>query len=345
MKRTDSLFFFYLEGREILVVKTGFSLKKFKKKEKKRSEKVPKSRKIATKGLKRLVMGGILVFGLSGFVAIFLFVGTRSVVSSLNKDVGQIKTEMQENKGSQIQLTPELESFMNRFVALYMNVSSDSAIQKEREKTLLEDYYASDIPLKESSFSGERKLDSASFIALKKVDGVNTACYKVTYTITTTDNKEKEIRSTETQVLNLPYRSSQKGARILSYPYFTLSTANQEKATYLVYDSKNYQAVDTKVSEEVLHFTEEFLSKYAKGSASDMEYMMNTPEGLEGTAKFDSLTGKVFERKKGYVVKATVTFKNPKTNYSWQEDMTLEIVKKSDKYFVERLTHTLSDDE
>ena len=95
----------------------------------------------------------------------------------------------------------------------------------------------------------------------------------------------------------------------------------------------------------MLRFTEEFLSKYAKGTASDMEYMMNAPEGLEGTAEFDSLTGKVFERKKGYVVKATVTFKNPKINYSWQEDMTLEIVKKSDKYFVERLTHTLSDDE
>lgn len=311
-----------------------------KKKENTTSEKIPKARKIQTKGMRRVFWGVILFLSVSGVLAFLQTQGLRIKVSSLNKEVSAIQQKSKAAASNSVVLTPEIESFMNRFVALYMAISEDNDTQKLREETLLKEYFAQGIKEDNSIFSGKRTLKAASFVSLKKVSGVSTAIYKVTYVIETKgeENQSKEVSAR--QLLNVPFQSSKAGSRVISYPYFTALQENKEKAKILDYDPSDYDSVDGDTRREVMTYIEEFLEKYAKSSSKDMRYMMDNPEGLQGSASVDQVTGQVFKKKNHFLVKASVKFKDRGTELLWQENMSFEVVKKSDKYYVQKLDHT-----
>ena len=159
--------------------------RRIKKKDKTTSEKIPKVRRVQTKAMRRFFWAGIFLLSISGVLAFLQTQGLRVKVSSLNKEVTTIQQRSQKEASNSVVLTPEIESFMNRFVALYMAVSDDSETQKLRQKTLMNDYFAQGIKEGNSIFSGKRTLKAAAFISLKKVAGVSTASYKVTYIIET----------------------------------------------------------------------------------------------------------------------------------------------------------------
>lgn len=314
--------------------------RRIKKKEKTTSEKVPKARRIQTKAMRRFFWVGIFFLSISGVLAFLQTQGLRVKVSSLNKEVTTIQQKSKEEASNSVVLTPEIESFMNRFVALYMAVSDDSETQKLREETLMNEYFAQGIKEDNSVFSGKRTLKAAAFISLKKVAGVSTASYKVTYIIETKGEGDQEKEVTASQLLNIPFQSSKAGSRVISYPYFTALEENKEKAKILDFDSNDFESVDGHIRREIMIYIEEFLEKYAKSSSADMRYMMDDPEGLQGSASVDEVTGQVFEEKDYFVVKAAVKFKDKGTELIWQENMSFEVVKKSGKYYVQKLNHT-----
>lgn len=304
------------------------------------SEKIPKARKIQTKGMRRVFWGVILFLSVSGVLAFLQTQGLRIKVSSLNKEVSAIQQKSKESASNSVVLTPEIESFMNRFVALYMAISEDSDTQKLREETLLKEYFAQGIKEDNSIFSGKRTLKAASFVSLKKISGVSTAIYKVTYVIETKGEEDQVKEVSASQLLNIPFQSSKAGSRVISYPYFTAIKENKEKARILDYDPNDYDSVDGDTRREVMIYIEEFLEKYAKNSSKDMRYMMDNPEGLQGSASIDEVAGQVFKEKNHFLVKATVKFKDRGTELLWQENMSFEVVKKSDKYYVQKVDHT-----
>lgn len=312
----------------------------FQKKEKTTSEKVPKTRKIQTKTMKRIFWVGVVFLSISGVLAFLQTQGIRVKVSSLNKEVVAIQQKNEKEANNALVLTPEIESFMNRFVALYMAISEDSNTQKLRQETLIKDYYAEGIKEDTSSFLGKRTLKSAAFVSLGKINNVPTATYKVTYVIETKGDDEQKKELTVSQLLNIPFQSSKAGSRVISYPYFSALKKNKEKAKILDYDQNDYESTDGNARREVMNYIEEFLEKYAKNSSKDMRYMMEQPEGLEGSASIDQVTGHVFKEKDHFVVKAAVKFKDKGTELIWQENMSFEVVKKTDKYYVQKLTHT-----
>lgn len=314
--------------------------RRIKKKDKTTSEKIPKVRKIQTKAMRRFFWVGIFFLSFSGVLAFLQTQGLRIKVSSLNKEVVTIQQKSKEEASNSVVLTPEIESFMNRFVALYMAVSEDSETQKLRQETLMNDYFAQGIKEGNSIFSGKRTLKSAAFISLKKVSGISTASYKVTYIIETKgeDDQTKEVAAS--QLLNIPFQTSKAGSRVISYPYFSALKENKEKAKILDYDPNDFESVDGHIRREVMTYIEEFLEKYAKSSSADMRYMMDDPEGLQGSASVDEVAGKVFKEKDYFVVKAVVKFKDKGTELIWQENMSFEVVKKSGKYYVQKLNHT-----
>lgn len=314
--------------------------RRIKKKDKTTSEKIPKVRKIQTKAMRHLFWLGIFFLSISGVLAFLQTQGLRVKVSSLNKEVTTIQLKSKKEARNSIVLTPEIESFMNRFVALYMAVSDDSETQKLRQETLMNDYFAQGIKEDNSIFSGKRTLKAAAFISLKKVAGVSTASYKVTYIIETKGENDQPKEVTASQLLNIPFQTSKAGSRVISYPYFTALKENKEKAKNLDYDPNDFESVDGHIRREVMTYIEEFLEKYAKSSSADMRYMMDDPEGLQGSASIDEVTSQVFKEKDYFVVKATVKFKDKGTELIWQENMTFEVVKKSDKYYVQKLNHT-----
>lgn len=314
--------------------------RRIKKKDKTTSEKIPKVRRIQTKAMRRFFWVGIFFLSISGVLAFLQTQGLQVKVSSLNKEVVTIQQKSKEESNSSVVLTPEIESFMNRFVALYMAVSDDSDTQKLRQETLMNDYFAQGIKESTSIFSGKRTLKAAAFISLKKVAGVSTASYKVTYIIEIKGEDDQEKEVTVSQLLNVPFQTSKAGSRVISYPYFTALKENKEKAKILDYDPNDFDSVDGHIRREVMTYIEEFLEKYAKSSSADMRYMMDDPEGLQGSASIDEVTGQVFKEKDHFVVKATVKFKDKGTELLWQENMSFEVVKKSGKYYVQKLNHT-----
>lgn len=314
--------------------------RRIKKKEKTTSEKIPRIRKIQTKAMRRFFWVGIFFLSISGVLAFLQTQGLRVTVSSLNKEVVTIQQKSKEDASNLVVLTPEIESFMNRFVALYMAISDDSETQKLRQETLLNDYCAQGIKESNSIFSGKRTLKTAAFISLKRVSGVSTASYKVTYIIETKGEDAQEKEVTVSQLLNIPFQTSKAGSRVISYPYFTALKENKEKAKILDFDSNDFESVDGHIRREVMIYIEEFLEKYAKSSSADMRYMMDDPEGLQGSASVDEVTGQVFKEKDYFIVKAAVKFKDKGTELIWQENMSFEVVKKSGKYYVQKLNHT-----
>ncbi|RVU95750.1 conjugal transfer protein [Enterococcus avium] len=314
--------------------------RRIKKKDKTTSEKIPKVRRVQTKAMRRFFWAGIFLLSISGVLAFLQTQGLRVKVSSLNKEVTTIQQRSQKEASNSVVLTPEIESFMNRFVALYMAVSDDSETQKLRQKTLMNDYFAQGIKEGNSIFSGKRTLKAAAFISLKKVAGVSTASYKVTYIIETKGEDDQPKEVTASQLLNIPFQTSKEGSRVISYPYFTALRENKEKAKILDFDPNDFESVDSHIRMKVMVYIEEFLEKYTKSSSADMRYMMDDPEGLQGSASVDEVTGQVFKEKDYFVVKAAVKFKDKGTDLIWQENMSFEVVKKSDKYYVQKLNHT-----
>lgn len=314
--------------------------RRIKKKDKTTSEKIPKVRRIQTKAMRRFFWAGIFFLSISGVLAFLQTQGLRVKVSSLNKEVTSIHQKSKEEASSSVVFTPEIESFMNRFVALYMAVSDDSETQKLRQETLMNDYFAQGIKESNSVFSGKRTLKAAAFISLKKVAGVSTASYKVTYIIETKGEDDQPKEVTASQLLNIPFQTSKAGNRVISYPYFSALKENKEKAKILDYDPNDFDSVDGHIRREVMTYIEEFLEKYAKSTSADMRYMMDDPEGLQGLASIDEVTGQVFKEKDYFVVKAAVKFKDKGTELIWQENMSFEVVKKSGKYYVQKLDHT-----
>ena len=314
--------------------------RRIKKKDKTTSEKIPKVRRVQTKAMRRFFWAGIFLLSISGVLAFLQTQGLRVKVSSLNKEVTTIQQRSQKEASNSVVLTPEIESFMNRFVALYMAVSDDSETQKLRQKNLMNDYFAQGIKEGNSIFSGKRTLKAAAFISLKKVAGVSTASYKVTYIIETKGEDDQPKEVTASQLLNIPFQTSKEGSRVISYLYFTALRENKEKAKILDFDPNDFESVDSHIRMKVMVYIEEFLEKYTKSSSADMRYMMDDPEGLQGSASVDEVTSQVFKEKDYFVVKAAVKFKDKGTDLIWQENMSFEVVKKSDKYYVQKLNHT-----
>ncbi|HAP3539253.1 TPA: conjugal transfer protein, partial [Enterococcus faecalis] len=143
-----------------------------------------------------------------------------------------------------------------------------------------------------------------------------------------------------------PFSISNKGCRIIAYPYFTALPKNTEKQRMITYDDTLYETVDASEAKDVEGFVEDFLDKYAKNNAKDMSYMMKEPEGLNQTAKVDQVEMKVLrykETKKPFIVKATVVFRDGDTSLLQKEQMTIVITKKTNQYYVEKLTHNWLD--
>lgn len=316
--------------------------RKFVKKQKTGVSKIPKQRKIQTKGLRLLVWGGVVVLSFSGVFA-YWQIGTLAIrVHSFDKEVTEIEKRL-EKEDRIIRLTPEIESFMNRFVALFMNVTSDRKVQDERDKMLVEDYFGEGMNLLSENRSIDRELTSASFVSLKEVDGLKTAVYKVSYTIKE-KKEEKNVESKVTQLLNIPFVTDGIDCRVISSPYFLAVQNSSYNSEFLGNDSSELRSVDSPEKEKIQSYIEEFLTKYAESSASDMRYMMEEPEGLLGVTAFSRLEScRIFYDEKGYLAKISVVFTDKETHFEWIEQMTLNLIKKDKNYYVEKLTHSWND--
>ncbi|MCF8680294.1 conjugal transfer protein, partial [Enterococcus faecium] len=238
--------------------------RQLRRKEKVYTEKVPKQKKIHSKKAVKWIWCLVLFLCFSGGLAFFQSMKTKVQVSFLKDEIQQLQKKEVQSR-SELTYTPEIESFMNRFVALYMNTFDNHEQEQQRQETLKKEFYAQNFIQEPGSVSGVRKLTAASFIGLKEIETIPTASYKVTYDIRSMNpESKKETSVTITQVLNLPFSISNKGCRIIAYPYFTALPKNTEKQRMITYDDTLYETVDASEAKDVEGFVEDFLDKYAK---------------------------------------------------------------------------------
>lgn len=338
---------------------------KYKKKEKEKIDKAPKKKEIQTKGVKRVVLGGLVVVLLSGVGAYVKATAVSDHVSKVESSVKLLKNDVEGDNEKKLLLTPELQSFMDRFVSEYVNIPNDDEQFKKRSETLVKEYYAKGMNEDTTSFSAKRSLKDYTLVSLKYVDGVPVASYQVSYEIEnpvtkTVEEKhkdskgkmvtsKKEITATEKsvseQVLNIPFIEKNQSFCINAYPYFTEPVTTKANENVLSYDDEKMGKVDLKTEKEVEKFVEEFMTKYCESSSADMAYMMNDPEGLNGNFSLDQVDSKIYKSNDSVVVKVDVSLKDKDTSILQKEQLTLELVKKSDKYYVQKLSHTWKESE
>ena len=322
---------------------------RFRKKPQTKVAKVPTKQTYNVQVVRKVIVGLTALLIVSGGFAFVQANQAKAKVTKMNDTIQILQKKVKEQSIAGLSYSPEIESFMNRFVALYMNANPNNSNDEKRLETLIYEYLATGFKREDIYVPVKRVVDSASFYALKEVDGVATATYKVTYTITQLDKNNQEQEMKATQLLNIPFVIKSNGCRVVAPPYFTSVPLNESKADMISYQTDNYNRIESlSLREEFTNFVKEFFEKYAHNTAQDMSYMMENPEGLENTVTVHNVTTEIFQLKdtkeKVYVAKSLVQFADTGTTVTHNEQMTLYITKKLGKWYVLKLTHTFQDE-
>ncbi|WP_061100583.1 conjugal transfer protein [Enterococcus faecalis] len=336
----------------------------FKKKESDKSATVPKKRGIQAKSIKKIVWVSLIVLMLSGVGAYIKAMAVSNHLSEIQSSITKLTNDLSGEKKKNLPYTPGIQAFMDRFVRCYVNVPKDSNQYKERMNVLVSDFYAEDLKEDETGPNATRMLSDMSFVQLANVEGVQTATYEITYTIETSQKKivetkkdagkgktvveKKEIddpqKVTNTELLNIPFAEEKNGMRVIAYPYFTLLKGNGKISKAITYQPEKMKLASQEETEEAEKFMNEFLEKYASSKAADMSYMMESPEGLNGAVTVDTAENNIYRGEgKEVLVKTDVNFRDKDTDIRQREQLTFHLIKKSGKYYVQKLTHTWAD--
>lgn len=80
-------------------------------------------------------------------------------------------------------------------------------------------------------------------------------------------------------------------------------------------------------------FIEDFFNKYSSSKSDDMAYLMDNPEGLEGTREVSQIREiRLYPKGDDYVAKVEILMKDKDSPLENLEHYTLDITKKDGKY-------------
>ncbi|MDA5417380.1 conjugal transfer protein, partial [Staphylococcus aureus] len=89
-------------------------------------------------------------------------------------------------------------------------------------------------------------------------------------------------------------------------------------------------------------FIEDFFNKYASSKSDDMAYLMDNPEGLEGTREVSQIREiRLYPKGDDYVAKVEILMKDKDSPLENLEHYTLDITKKDGKYYVKNMTNSI----
>ncbi|HCG2388631.1 TPA: conjugal transfer protein, partial [Staphylococcus aureus] len=214
-----------------------------------------------------------------------------------------------EDNANTVQYSPKLKLYADKFIDTYMNISKDSKELESREKELLK-YFPSDYKKPEEKTSDtERKLNSKEFYNIKRKDKQTIIQYIVNYDVNITEKKEVKVKKkkkndkdkdeyeTKTEekqrkvnqniLINIPIKSENNKYVVVEYPYFTPIPDSQLNKAKMVEDNlKDNKREDNPKAKA---FIEDFFNKYSSSKSDDMAYLMDNPEGLEGTREVSQI--------------------------------------------------------
>ncbi|UBH13592.1 conjugal transfer protein [Macrococcus armenti] len=300
----------------------------------------------------------ILLLILSGF---FAFRNSNMAVktSNINAEAFQTFKNKYIENASEVQYSPKLKLYTDNFVDEYINLPKDNE-ERDKRSIGLSKYFLEGYEESSNDNKSERKLKSKEFYNIKKSDGQIIVQYIVNYDVDTVVKKEvkekvksskkkdefktvvKEENKTVNQnmMLNIPIISDKDVYSVNEMPYFTLIPEDKLLKGKMVQNKidEKYRFRDEKVNE----FIKDFFDKYADSTAEDMTYLMDNPQGLEGTRTVKEISNmNLYKKDKKIIAKVIVSMTDKDSSLVNTEHYTLEIIKKDNKFYVEKFKHTI----
>ena len=308
---------------------------------------------------KIIVIGFYVVLGILALILLISFVrATNAYTSSkqASNKVNYVEKKYEDNAKS-VQYNPKLKLYTDKFIDTYMVVPKDTKELSQRQSELAK-YFPSDYKQpEEKTDDTERKLNSKEFYNIKRVNGQTVIQYIVNYDVYVSEKKEvkekkkgdkKSKTKTEEKtrkvnqklLINIPIKSENNRYVVVEYPYFTpIPDSHLDKEKMVKDNMENEKRED---NPKVKSFIKEFFYKYTSSKSEDMAYLMDNPQGLEGTREVSELR-EIRLYPKGdnhYIAKVEVLMKDKDASLENNEHYTLDITKKDGKYYVQKLTNT-----
>lgn len=209
------------------------------------------------------------------------------------------------------------------------------SIQKVDQQTKIVDEKEKDIQVEEA---GEEREKTASNLLEKK------SIMEDVEDTTAIEEKEEEF-STYEQMISVPFQMDpQTGViAICDLPYFSALPENKGTVEFQNASYNGKTDVSQSEREEITAFLKQFFETYTEKSVKDMQYLMEEPESLNGEFEFVSSESEIFKIDQMFIVKAKPIFQMSDQPIEHKENMTLKIVKKDGKFFVEKLEHGMGE--
>lgn len=335
-------------------------------------DRIPKAKK-STKPL-RLILWAVLILMVLSAPLTFLRSGNALNYSMDNKQaLEEVQAAMTSDESDKEVSEEKVELFGDRFVEDYFTISENTS-ERTSHQERLQQMVATDVELPNvDGFSGSRAVNNTELYD-SRIDG-NTAIleYRVTYTTTvpkeneddndnednsdddsdgsddeSEDGEETEKEKTQQDVLlSVPIQAN--NGKYVVYEQPTMDnvpsmTGSGEKPKNNLEDESE---VEQSKKQHVKQWLDDFFSNYASESNSDMSYMMEHPEGLNGVQTYGGQKEThVYpgDDEGQYIVKTTVLFEEPNTSIQQPVDFTLHLEEDSDQnYYVTKMMKTLSE--
>lgn len=311
--------------------------KLFKGKNKQKSA-IPSGKRTVAKRTRYAVWGTIVVLGLSG---VFAFIKANNVSDSNSQLVEQVDamTKKLETLTAVSVDERKTDAYFSEFIPLFMNLDAEDYDTRVKREQALGHYFesTSDYTFGDST---NRRLKDFRLYELNQSEVGFVARYFVRYT---TSEIEGENPQTFEHLLNIPFVEENGVFAITEFPYFGLVPENRGMVETIESTLSERNQVSFAEVEGLEEFLEQFFNNYASSSVEDIAYMMQEPISLNGQFEYVRSENKVyeFEDQEEFIVQSVIELQLSNTGLTHKEHMTLTISNDGDRFFVEKLTHTL----
>lgn len=307
----------------------------------------------------RIIFTILAVFLLFSGPVGFLFGKKATSMSKNNQDRLQRVEKTLRSENQQAFDTFLAQRFLASFIPVYMNKTTDSEKQSNRNSQLSR-YYSSSIPMEEDGNSTQTLKEQTLYHFKRQSKGV-LAQYIVRYdlsypvekkrTIQKKDNKQVNSGSeayTEQEViekevlLNIPLTQLGQHFKVIGLPYYTpIPTLIAGRVTDKKSDYSNYKRLSEGEAVKVMTFLKEFYTYYTSGDKKQVTYLMEEPEVAPKGYEITDSEPVVYEDKSDYIVTDTVTLKEKGVKNSRRESFSFRILKNKDHFYIQHFSHEL----
>jgi hypothetical protein len=299
---------------------------------------IPSGKRTVAKRTRYFLWGTIVVLGLSGVLA---FVKANNVSSSHSQLIEHVDTMTKKLETLTAVSVDErkTEAYFAEFIPLFMNLGAEDYDTRVEREQALGDYFesTSDHTLGNDT---NRQLEDFRLYELNQAQEGFVARYFVRYT---TSELEGGNRQAFEHLLNIPFVEENGVFAITEFPYFGLVPENRGMVAATESALSERNQVSFAEVEGLEEFLEQFFNNYASSSVEDIAYMMQEPVSLDGQFKYVRSENKVyeFEDQEEFIVQSVIELQLNNTGLAHKEHMTLTISNDGDRFFVEKLSHSI----